>query len=292
MSDLLSYLEKTHDVETAEEALSRFAREGDRQVPDLASFLRSPAADAVGLGARVLAEMGTEAAVAELLKAFSALPEESEVQREVGDAITTVSNQAAAPFLLAQLVSRDADDAAVDVIQRALANLADPALLANFAKEYASASDDAVKERLADTVRHVQKPDCVPALAELMQAGKGDCSDPLVAAAADTLGIVGTAEAVNALIRQLTNAETTDKTGLLAAITRVRNPDALPVLKSAALGTLPDAGRAVRLAAIVALGILPHNQSGSVLQGLAIGDPDPEIRHAALEMLRLRESPH
>lgn len=288
---VLSYLEQTHDLAAAEESLSRFARDGDGQVPDLAPFLRSPDPDAVGLGARVLAELGTDAALAELLKAFSALPEDSDVHRQVGDAITAVSNPAAAPFLLSQLLSGDADEAAVDVMQRALANLADPALLATLAADYAAAADAAVKARLADTVRHVQNPTCAPALAELLQAGKGDCSDPLVAAAADTLAMVGTPAAVQALIGQLTVPETTDTSGLLAALSRVRNPDALPVLKSAALGSLPNAGTELRLAAIVALGTLPPDQSGSVLQGLAVRDPDPQIRNAAREMLRLQEPP-
>jgi len=85
-------------------------------------------------------------------------------------------------------------------------------------------------------------------------------SDPMTVAIWDTLGIIGTPEAVTALAALLTSSamSAADRTALSDALARVDNPDALSLLHALAAGQVAGAGAAGQTAARRALANFPE----------------------------------
>lgn len=287
VKEVTALLGSEDDLGPAEARLRELVKEkGEALLPELRHVLNGASPELSVLAAKALAAIGTPAAMKELLQAFAAQPGDSDLRRDLGAAAAEVADPACGPFLLETVMSAKDDDLR-DIAQRALAHVADDQVLAEIVGQYDTAASEATRQLLADTVRYLEDPALVETLAALADAtGNRVADDPLVAAARDTLGIIGTADAAKALLRELSAPENENAAGpLTAAIGRIRNLDAEPVLLKAAQDVAGSA--AARLAAIAALGNYTTAEADRALRVLAASQ-DAKIKAAAVTALARR----
>jgi HEAT repeat protein len=176
--------------------------------------------------------------------------------------------------LRAALLHPDPDIRRLAVAQTADLAHDEPAL-------FASASRDADAGVRLEAVRALEgegAADAVVALAERL-----DDSDPdVAAAAAQSLGEILDPEAGPILLERLQRAEGAAKAAILAALRKLRLPNAV----AAAIAALSDPLPAVRREAIGVLAYLRDEQAVPALSDRAVHDADAEVRRTAIGGLR------
>lgn len=255
---LAAALAPVNDPEEQERALRALAATGNRHTAVAAGWLTSPDPAVARLGARALAAIGTKPALTALFEQLAKLPADSPQAWEWASILADEAPSAQRELLLERVLDPAATEPVRDAAQRALARDADPALMDRLVTLYDSAGNDAVRQALADAVRQVQDPELTGDLARLAFARSG-VADPMTVAIWDTLGIIGTPEAVTALTAVLAaGVSAEDRATASAALGRVDNPDALPLLRALAAGRVVGAGPAVQAAARRALANFPE----------------------------------
>lgn len=189
--------------------------------------------------------------------------------------------------LLIEAVRSAGDHDVAMAAQRALGGTPDASVLLWATTAYLAATNDLDADRLLGIIRHVQRPDAVPALSDLTDLANGDYAHPLAAAAADTLGVIGTPAAVTGLLSRIerSSLEGADVMPLVTALSRTLNPRAFAPLAAAATGKGTRNFHA-RLAAIQALGNYWTDDARACLQSIVASESDPALRTAAERALQ------
>lgn len=286
--DLVEYVRKTGDVEGANRKLAEFIKAGARNVDELAKALTpEDGEDVVMFVVMGMVDAGTEKAVKHLLTVFEGLPENSDIKRDVGEIIITVTNTAGKKLFMETMITSTNSETA-DVAQRALANMADKDVMVSLVDGYLTAEQGDQKQLYADTIRHMRNPAIVPALIYVVQGEKSGSFDMIGLAACDTLGIIGTREATDCLLQNLkTPASETTLPAVYDAVIKISNPASFDILLEAAKDA--NVAERVRLAAITALKNYDYSQVGQSLREIADGAKDSSIREAALKSLAKAE---
>jgi HEAT repeat protein len=237
------------------------------------------------LGAEGLASLGSKEAAADLIAAVQNAPQGAS-KRQLSAALARFSNPDAASLFLGLMASpQDRELAAA--AQSALGNSANPSILQEIVQRYQVSSAAEERDSLVAALRHSQSPQCVDALLAILNAQKVvSATEPLGLAAADTLGIIGTTNAVSPLFAYLGNLRPGDTSPVYDSIGRVSNPDALPLIASVAYGQAPDSTLYSRMAAVQALGNYSPNLVSPALTWLVQNDPNAGIKEAAGAALR------
>jgi hypothetical protein len=281
---LVEYLRKTGDFEGATRKLAEFASNGQVDIEDLTKAL-SPddSEDVVMFVTMGLADIGTEKAVSSLFSVFESMPENSDIKRDVGEIIVSVTNTVCKKLMIDTMLSVTNPEAS-DIAQRALANMADKDVILALLDGYLGAVQETQKELFADTVRHMRNPELVPALKYIVDGEKDGSFDMIGLAACDTLGIIGTREATACLMESYkTLSDESTLSAVYAAITKISNAESLDIL----LGSARDVNMAskVRLASIVALRNYDYGLVGEPLQEILSNAQDAAIREEARKSL-------
>jgi hypothetical protein len=246
------------DPEDVDRALRALAATGDRYTEVVAGWLTNPDPAVARLGVRALAAIGTKSALMALFDQLAKLPADSPQAWEWASILADEAPSAQRDLLLEWVLDPAATEPLRDAAQRALARDADAALANRLVTLYDSASNDAARQALADALRQMQNPELVDELVRLAFDRAG-ISDPMTVAIWDTLGIIGTPEAVTALAALLASSalSAADRAALADALARVDNLDALPLLRALAAGQVAGAGPTVQAAAHRALANFP-----------------------------------
>lgn len=246
------------DPEELDRVLRALAATGNRYIEVVAGWLTNPDPAVARLGARALAAIGTKPALTALFDQLAKLPADSPQAWEWAAILAEEAPSVQRELLLERVMDPAATEPVRDAAQRALARDADTALIDRLVTHYDGAGDDTVRQALADALRQVQDPELAGELARLAFDRAGT-SDPMTVAIWDTLGIIGTPEAVTALSALLASSamSAADRATLADAVARVDNQDALSLLRALAAGQVAGAGPAVQAAARRALANFP-----------------------------------
>ncbi len=256
---LAAALASANDPEDVERALLALAVTGNRYTEVVVGWLTNPDPAVARLGARALAAIGTKPALMALFEQLAKLPADSPQAWEWAAILAEEAPSTQRELLLERVLDPAATEPVRDAAQRVLARDADTALLDHLVTLYDGAGNDAARQALADALRQVQDSELAGELARLAFDRAGT-SDPMTVAIWDTLGIIGTPEAVTALAALLTSSamSAADRTALSDALARVDNPDALSLLHALAAGQVAGAGAAGQTAARRALANFPE----------------------------------
>lgn len=180
--------------------LHELAARDERVVADLAALLRATEDSSLRRSAaRLLAQMGSPAAVAALLHAIAAAPPEGQAD-DLLTALDALTNPEAAPALSAFLLRID-EPALVTPVRDTLARLADgPGVLEIVTAWRENASERWQQANLEGALLSVRSPAAVPVLREILLR---ESAQVLRGHAALALGYIGGAESVNALASAL-----------------------------------------------------------------------------------------
>jgi HEAT repeat protein len=196
-------------------------------------------------------------------------------------ALASLSNPDAANLFLG-LMGSPQDRELAAAAQSALGNSANAAVLQEIVQRYQASSAADERDGLVAALRYSQSPQCVDALLAILNAQKVvSATEPLGLAAADTLGIIGTTNAVSPLFAYLGNLRPGDTSPVYDSIGRISNPEALPLITSIAYGQVPGSTLYSRMAAVQALGNYSSHLVSPALTWLAQNDPNAGIKDAA-----------
>ncbi|MFA5205283.1 MAG: HEAT repeat domain-containing protein [Lentisphaeria bacterium] len=254
VAGLLAAIQPGNDPEAAEQALRRLAATGDRHLATLAGWLDRADPATAHWAARALAAIGTPQALATLFDHLATLPADSPAAWELAAILADQTPATASrELLLERILDPAATEPVRDAAQRALAREADAALLEELVRHYDAAKDDATRQALTDTLRHAQDPELTGELTRLALE-RTTAPDTLARALWDTLGVIGTPDAVAALTA-VSGASLSPEARqqLCEALARVDNPDARPLLETLAGGTMSGTAADLRDAAAQAL---------------------------------------
>lgn len=229
-----------------------------------------------------VAALGTTDAFLSMVRAAAGLPDTAIRRETMAAAATMAASGQPAPVLFEALRVAD-DPTMIDAAVSGLAVAADTNVVRQAAARYVESQDDAEREGLLRVLRQATSPDVAPAMMDIAAAEAGEVRDGPALAALDTLGVIGSAAAVTALLDRCAGAAPTS--AVLAATARLCTPEALPALLAAAEGGVVWASPASRLAAVRALGNYPSAQVAPVLQRLVRYEQDADLRAAAQEAL-------
>ena len=235
-------------------------------------------------------DRGTPRSLFEIVTAIRNASNEAERQR----ALSSLShagpllsgNPALADWLLDSLRNKQDYDVML-ATQQALGGASDNSIPFLAALRYNDATDAAEQERLLGVLRHVQDAAAVPLLIGLADTASGQYNDPLALAAVDTLGVIGSTEAIKDLLGRIetASAQQQDVQPLVDALARTINPAVFPLLSSIASGE-EAASQAAQLAALRALGHYPTAESRQTLNQVLTQTTDAEIHAAAAAALQ------
>jgi HEAT repeat protein len=270
----------TGDRQAAIAAIRQFATNAPASFPELSALLKTGDPDLAMLGAQGLASLGSKEAAAELISAVqNAQP--GATKRQLSAALASLSNPDAANLFLG-LMGSPQDRELAAAAQSALGNSANAAVLQEIVQRYQASSAADERDGLVAALRYSQSPQCVDALLAILNAQKVvSATEPLGLAAADTLGIIGTTNAVSPLFAYLGNLRPGDTSPVYDSIGRISNPEALPLITSIAYGQVPGSTLYSRMAAVQALGNYSSHLVSPALTWLAQNDPNAGIKDAA-----------
>jgi HEAT repeat protein len=279
-TEIADMLKRTGDKSAALALIRQYATNNPQSFGDMSALLKSPDSDAAALGAEGLAALGTKEAATELITAIQGA-QPGNTKRQLTAALANFSNPEAADLFMA-LVGSSQDRELASAIQRALGNSASGTVLSQVVQRYQSSNSPDERENLVASIRHMQSPGCVEGLVAILNEQKVVSStDPLGLAAADTLGIIGTTNAVSYLFGHLNNLRPGDTSPVYDAIGRVSNPESLPILASVAYGQAAGSSLYARMSAVQALGNFNSSQVAQVLNWVIQNDPNAGIKEAA-----------
>ncbi|MBI0329403.1 HEAT repeat domain-containing protein [Burkholderia plantarii] len=189
-------------------------------------------------------------------------------------AALAAADPAAAPLLAR---AADADPAVRRIALLELADLEDPALVPAFVALLAADPAAEVRREAALALAAWEQPDAVDALcAALLDTGPG-----VREAAAQSLSELKDPASGDTLRRWAGHHEPFAARAVLRGLRELRHPDAY----APALAALDTADAELRLEAIAVLGWLKVRHALPRLAALAVGDPHPELRRAAVGAL-------
>ena len=279
-AEIAQMFKTTGDRQAAIAAIRQFATNTPASFPELSALLKTGDPDLAMLGAQGLASLGSKEAAAELISAVqNAQP--GATKRQLSAALASFSNPDAANLFLG-LMGSPQDRELAAAAQSALGNSANAAVLQEIVQRYQASSAADERDGLVAALRYSQSPQCVDALLAILNAQKVvSATEPLGLAAADTLGIIGTTNAVSPLFAYLGNLGPSDTSPVYDSIGRISNPEALPLITSIAYGQVPGSTLYSRMAAVQALGNYSSNLVSPALTWLAQNDPNAGIKDAA-----------
>lgn len=222
--------------------------------------------------------LGTPDALEKIVEAIQAT-QDDEKQHRMAEAAFSITNPAAIAALF-DMLTTSSNALVVELAQRSLAGMQGNAALLETVARYRLSSNEQERDTLLGVIRYQAKPEVVPLLSQLADQEKNDYSSPLALAIVDTLGVIGTADAVHSIFFRLPSAM--EAGPCINAIARVINPDALPTILSVARDPSLPFGPDARLAAIRALGNFHDEVARATLQTIA-GDTggDAALRSGA-----------
>ncbi|HOW97754.1 MAG TPA: hypothetical protein P5567_13625 [Kiritimatiellia bacterium] len=237
--------------------------------------------------ARTLADEGTPAAYLELVRLINNLPDGPE-RRAALVAATKLDNPATAALLF-ETVRVSGDPELVQSAQMSLGGMTNEGVVWLTVALYRGTEDVAQQERFLGVIRHCQQPVFVAPLISVADQSSGDPADPLISAALDTLGLLGTTESIGYLVARLNSAARAgqDTTALAASLGRVVAPSALADLTGIASGRSPADQMESRVAAARALGHYPLADVEDTLNAILQNESDPRLINAAQEAMDL-----
>lgn len=270
----------TGDRRAAIAAIRQYAVNNPASLGELTELLISSDPDVAMLGAEGLASLGTKEAAAELIGVIQAA-QPGNLKRELTAVLASFSNPQAADLFMAMAGSTQ-DRELASSIQSALGNSASGPVLAEVVQRYQSTTSPEERDNLIAAIRHMQNPDCVDGLIAILNEQKVVSStEPLGLAAADTLGIIGSTNAVGYLFGYLNNLRPGDSSPVYDAIGRVSNPESLPLLASVAYGQAAGSTLYARMSAVQSLGNYNSSLVAPVLNWLIQNDTNSGIQEAA-----------
>jgi len=253
---------------------------------ELAQLLKANDPDASMLGAEGLASLGTKQAANELISAILNTPPGFS-KRQLAAALANFASPEATDVFLSLMASPMQDRDLAAAVQAALGNSANSATLQQVVHRFQASNSPAERDNLVAAIRHSQNPQCVDALMAILDSQQVvSTTEPLGLAAADTLAIIGTTNAVSRLFTYLNNLTPGDTSPVYDSLGRVSNPDALQLLATTAHGQAPGSSLYSRLAAVQALGNYSSNFVGPALNWLLQNDPNATIKEAATTALQ------
>jgi HEAT repeat protein len=273
-------LKTTGDKQAALAAIRQYATNNPHSLGEMSALLKSTDSEIAILGAEGLAGLGTKEAAAELIAAIQEA-QPGNTKRELVSALATFSNPQAAGLFMT-LAGSSQDRELASAIQQALGNSASSTVLSEVVQRYQSTTSPEERDNLIAAIRHMQNPDCVEGLIAVLNEQKVVSStEPLGLAAADTLGIIGSTNAVSYLFSQFNNLRPGDTSPVYDAIGRVSNPESLPLLASIASGQVAGSSLYARMSAVQALGNYNSTLVAPTLNWLIQNDSNAGIKEAA-----------
>lgn len=285
LGEITNMLNSTVEKQIALAAIRHYVTNNVNSLNEMSVLLKSPDSQVAALGAVGLAALGTRDAAAQLITAIQELAP-GNTKRELTAALASFSNPEAAEMFIALAgSSQDRDVAAA--IQRALGNCATGLVLTEVVQHFQSSNSSEERDNLVASIRHMQSPGCVDGLISILSDQKVvSTTEPLGLAIADTLGIIGSTNAVNYLFGRLDNLRPGDTSPIYDAIGRVSNPESLPLLAAVAYGQIAGSAPYSRMAAVQALGNFSSSQVAPVLNWLIQNDPNAGIKESARAALQ------
>jgi len=184
--------------------------------------------------------------------------------------------------LFLTLIASSQDRELGAAIQQALGNSANGPVLNEVVQHFQATKSAEERGNLVAAIRQMQNPSCVEGLIAILNEQKVVSSfDPLGLAAADTLGIIGSTNAVSYLFAQLNNVRPGDTSPVYDAIGRVSNPESLTLLASIAYGQVAGSTLYARTSAVQALGNYNSTLVATTLNWLIQNDSNAGIKDAA-----------
>lgn len=273
-------LKATGEKQAALGAIRQYAANHPESLKEMAAMIKSSDPDFTMVGAQGLVALATKEAAAELITAVQQTAPGT-TRRELAAALSSFSSPQAADLFMA-LAGSTQDRELASAIQHALGNSANDSVLANAVQRYQSSTSPEERDNLIAAIRQMQNSDCVAGLIAVLNEQKVVSStEPLSLAAADTLGIIGSTNAVTYLFGYLNNLRPGDTSPVYDAIGRVNNPESLPLLASAAYGQAAGSTLYSRMSAVQALGNYNSGLVTPVLNWLIQNDPNTGIQEAA-----------
>lgn len=270
------------DGKTMTDVRSRLLAMAQRSPDKIAEFSRALLGDddlAAREAAHALGRTGSPDAFVALVGLYHAVPE-GPLRREVLDAIAGITNLQSADLLTEVLtVSDDAQIARMSQI--ALAGMMDANLLKGTVERYGTSASPDEQQAILGVIQQIRNPALTRDLLDLARTrATGDCAEPLARSIVDALGAMGTAGATVELLSHIQRNATAgvDSDVIRRALARTVNPDALPLLMTAARDT--SLASETRSAAMTALGNYRTAEAGLVVRG-GFADADPLVREAA-----------
>ncbi len=215
-------------------------------------------------------------------RVLEAMPE-GDAKEEMAMQLAGTTNRSSAAILL-EVVTTSNDRAAFRAAATALTHMADDELVREMVARCDSTPDEEVRLRLAEIIGGIDNEAAIDGLIWLTDGKDRSPSDPLMAAAVEGLGRIGTPHAANYLVQRLDSAPQKAATQIAQSLAQMESPEARAAIRSAAQGNKDVTTDAQRIAAIRALRNHPDEEAVSALTALA-GDSSQLVKAAAEEAL-------
>ncbi|MBU1695156.1 MAG: HEAT repeat domain-containing protein [Verrucomicrobia bacterium] len=265
--------------QTREDPLCQLLASRPELANSLKTLLENQRSIAVLPREQMLALRGTPEDVIELVKLYHEAPGD-ELRDEIFSAACNLSNPESAELLL-HLLQVSGEPDITTFAGMALARMVDSTLLGEIIQRYETASAPDEQARMLGIIYQIRSPSRVPALIDLAEQQPGG---EVASALLQTLGMIGSPEAVGYLLDRLVSAgEPQEQEAYSEAISRVAEANSLPLLITTAAGE--TGSRAARMAAIRALENYAPEYVESLLGTLAATESDAEVRQAASQAL-------
>lgn len=268
---------KDKDAESATKTIDKMIEgQEDGLVQALIDLLKTGNNKASELAVDKLIEIGNEESVSQLLEIFPTLLDE-ELQRYIAGKISSIKNPATADILIEQLTTTD-NNMLIGSLQSAIGRSLNDEVIGKLVELYQNTDDSRIKQILADVFRHADNPEYTADFIALLSDDACNLEDNFMnRAAVDTLGIIGTKEAISFLLDKL--REDPESEFYSASIARCINLDSLPLFLSSAKND--NEPKEVRLSAIAALANYDSLSAIECLRNLISKESDPSIVQAA-----------
>jgi hypothetical protein len=183
----------------------------------------------------------------------------------------------------------------LNATQEALATRADDTLLAAIFARCALEGPDGERTALLGVLQHLRNAALAESLTSAAETARHRGDQELARAAWDGLSLIGSLEACGFLFQEMKQRNPTESSppdeSLGEAISRVINPDALPLLQAMARGLDLGAPVESRIAAIRALGNYELTQVADTLTAITASETDPTLLESALATHRRLATP-
>lgn len=190
------------------------------------------------------------------------------------------------PWLLDVLLATD-DVEVSRALREEMGKVATTELLASAIAAYDRGTDPAQQQRALDFLQGVSGDASVPPVSGALLDLSRPVSEPVNQALARALAANGSGQAVDTLLRRLSQTSDADKTRFMTDLVRgVSRTEAGPQLLGATRGNKNASTIDSRIAAIQALQNYPTIETLNAMQAMT-NDPDPRIRRASSQVVEI-----